>query len=320
MISRLDIAAIGGATEDVFLTVDDYLVLDNPSDLTRQKLLAFEYGGKVGISSLNRHFGGGSANVAVACARLGLKAACIGIVGADERGEAIKKNLSAHNVNVKAVRPGNGHSGVSYIVVTEAHEHVVFTYRGANSVLTVDRAAKKMLAQAQWTYITSLSGNWRTVLKEVFDSANLIVWNPGRLQLQAGFKTLASYLKKTAVLILNKDEAIELALSYPRLVAQKSYTSRQLATIISGFGPAAVVITDGARGAVASDGKHVYVRPAIKPKRILDTTGVGDAFGAGLIAGLHIHRGDMNKALELAAKNSASVVAHQGAQIGLLSR
>lgn len=47
-------------------------------------------------------------------------------------------------------------------------------------------------------------------------------------------------------------------------------------------------------------------------------TGVGDAFNSTFAAGLNLYQGDIKKSLHLAAKNTASKIAHFGAQNGLI--
>src|SRR5690606_7904676 len=46
------------------------------------------------------------------------------------------------------------------------------------------------------------------------------------------------------------------------------------------------VVTLGARGALACAGAAVIASPALRPPRLEDTTGAGDAFRAGFIYGL----------------------------------
>ena len=84
------------------------------------------------------------------------------------------------------------------------------------------------------------------------------------------------------------------------------------------LGPKIVVITDGANGAYALDGKKYYFMKA-KSKKVINTLGVGDAFGAGLTSAL-IYDKSIKEALAWGIKNSASVVGQIGAQAGLLTK
>ena len=78
--------------------------------------------------------------------------------------------------------------------------------------------------KTNWFYLTSLQGDlWRKNMQTIFQVAQekniKISWNPGGTQLQAGYKFLQKYLKLTEVLHLNRDEAIELVLSYGKKVS-----------------------------------------------------------------------------------------------------
>ena len=90
--------------------------------------------------------------------------------------------------------------------------------------------------------------------------------------------------------------------------------------IIFSYGPKIVVITNGKYGAYAYDGQKQYYQKVIQEKRRVDTTGVGDAFGSTLVAGLELFKGDIKKAMLLSAHNTAAVIGQQGAQNGSLSR
>lgn len=315
-MKRFDIITIGGSTEDISFVVDDYVMLDNAADLLHQRIVGFEYGSKVGIKETRTNFGGGAANVAVACARLGLKVTALTVIGKDEAGLRILANLKKHKIDTQLVHTSEGNSGVSFILKTLSGEHVLFTYRGANDRLALQQNAKRAIAKARRVYLSSLSGSWRSVINEILALKTPLAWNPGRLQLAAGFSVLKPYLGATDVLILNKDEALELVLSRKGELKQSGSIIYLLKKLYS-FGPRVVVITEGAKGARAYDGERVYIQKA-SPKKALDTTGVGDAFGATFIASLDKH-GDIQRALKAAAKNSGSVVSKYGAQHGLLS-
>lgn len=312
------IVTVGGMTEDVFFSVDDGRLLDNPSRGGTKQLLGFEFGGKVGIKQLRVHCGGGAANAAVAFARLGFPVSIIGDIGHDDRGRRILAHLKANQVSPALVTSHDGlQSGVSYILVAPNREHIVFTYRGANAVSRLSPAEAAALRQADWTYLTSLSGDWQKVARPLFAAAANIAWNPGREQIAAGLKKLSAFLKKTTVLIVNRAEASELVAAGKRKAATDM---RSLLKSLRASGPLAVVITDGERGAEAFDGHEYFRQPARRVSKVVNTTGVGDAFGSSFIAGLELFNNDIAKALALAANNSARVIRGHGAQDNLLRR
>lgn len=312
---KYDFITIGGATEDITFSVVDYVLLDKKVGNTNKKLLAFAYGDKINIRDTFISFGGGAANAAVSLARLGLKVRTIMAVGADGRGARIIKNLANYRVGTRLIKKMPREiSGFSFIVIGRGVEHVGFSSRAANAELKINPRDAKAIKQVKNIYLTSLSGDWQNILDRVFAAkSGRIFWNPGERQLSAGASVLKKYLKKTEVLILNKHEA-------ERLVKIKSTTERDLLLALKRLGPKTVVITNGQYGADALADKNFFHQPIIKPKAKMDTTGVGDAFGSALAAGLLIYHNDLVKALKLAARNGSSVLSQRGAQNGLLSK
>lgn len=320
---KYDVITVGGATEDIAFYTDEGQLINNSDDILRQQLIAFEYGAKINIDKNFFGFGGGAANTAVCLSKLGLKSACCAMVGDDNRGQKIMTNLKSHNVDVSLMKKNKqDDSGLSFVLICQNNERIIFSNRGANSKLSILPADLKKISQAKWVYICSLSGAWHKVIAPIFSLKNIkIAWNPGHFQLKNGYQAIGKYLKKTEMLILNKDEAIELVLSNPEYDKNDNKFLNNpfnLLKILKSWGPTIVVITNGKEGAVAFDGEKFYTQHAFPSKKVMDKTGVGDAFGSTLVAGLEIYRGNLKKSLELAARNSASVVAKQGAQHGLI--
>lgn len=81
-------------------------------------------------------------------------------------------------------------------------------------------------------------------------------------------------------------------------------------------GPRVVVITDGANGAQASDGRTVWLLPA-RDVPVVSMLGAGDAFGSAFTLE-YARSGDVACALALGTANAASVIGVVGAKNGLL--
>lgn len=325
MKKKYDVITVGGATEDITFYTKEGVLIDNKNDILRQKLFAFEYGAKIRIDKSYSTFGGGAANAAVGLATLGFKVGTIVAVGDDDRGKSIIKNFKSRKVDTSLIHKIKGaETGFSFLMVGPNSEHVVFSNRAANTKLEVAEKDIKNLEKSKWVYITSLSGRWRSVLKNVFSAKGVkIAWNPGHIQLNAGAKEIGKYLLKTEILTLNKDEAIELVSSDPLHRAKGDdflNDVKNLLTIIKDWGPRIVIVTNGKFGADAYDGEKFYHVNILKERRRLDTTGVGDAFGSTFVAGIELFKGDILKAMKGSVKNTASVIGMQGAQNGLLTR
>jgi ribokinase len=318
---KYDVITTGGVIEDISFKTNEGVLIDNKKDPLRQKLLAFEFGAKIKIDKAESSFGGGAANTAVCFSRLGLKTACLACIGEDERGKKNLKHLKKEKVSTELIQKSKtSETGYSFILVGPSNEHIVFSNRGANDKLKVESPKLKV---TKWIFISSLSGDWKSNLAEIFNVENTkIAWNPGHRQIIGGIKILKPFLIKTFVLIVNKDEALELCLSSGKLKGKKNNCindTEKLLKILRSFGPKIVLITEGSKGAKCFDGKKIFNQKAIK-KKTLNTTGVGDAFGSSFVAGLELYKGDIVKSLKLAAFNSASVIVHLGAQTGLIKK
>jgi len=318
-MKKFDCITFGSATQDIMFYTDETMIVRNAKDVTRQKLIAFEYGAKLNAQAIHFTLGGGANNVAVALSKLGLKTALVTAIGDDGLGREIVANIRAHKIYDGLVQTVAGErSRFSLIVNTgKFNEHVAFVSSGANTKLKVTQAGLGRI-RSQWYYVASLQGEgWKANLKNIFTQAaktkTKVAWNPGGTQLELGYIYLRKYIRQTEVLFLNQDEAIELVLSYGKRVTDVE----KLLMIIKSWGIGVVVITCAYKGAYAFDGKKMYYHKAMKVKPI-NTTGAGDSFGSAFLWGVFKLR-SYDQALQAGILNSNSVITEIGAQNGLLS-
>ncbi|MFC1612224.1 carbohydrate kinase family protein, partial [Patescibacteria group bacterium] len=93
---------------------------------------------------------------------------------------------------------------------------------------------------------------------------------------------------------------------------------KQLLKKLCALGPKTVIITDGSKGAYASDCK-IHYKMGVFPIKIVEMTGAGDAFATGIIAALHYGK-TIDEALRWGTANSTSVISSIGPQEGLLGQ
>jgi ribokinase len=78
------------------------------------------------------------------------------------------------------------------------------------------------------------------------------------------------------------------------------------------------VITDGERGGRVNVEGKVSVFEGIKVKKVVDTTGAGDAFASGMVAGV-LYGKTYEQAVKWGVKNATNVLKYIGAKKGLLT-
>lgn len=321
MTKKFDLITIGGATQDIAVNLEDYQLIDNHQDLLAQRLLAIEYGSKVIAKKSFVEYGGGAANAAIAATKCGLKVASLFAIGTDRRGQDIVDNLKKNRISTILVKNfPNQQSAMSLVIIGRDGEHTIIAFRGANDLLKITSIQAKNL-NSDWLYISSLSGaNWLKNLTNLAASGKKIAWNPGQQQLSAGLTKLKPILNKTEILIVNRDEALQLLASQRNEKNKLESYNRDISQTIKRlwfYGPQLIIITNDKDGVWAFAGQELFHQKALKVKKIIDTTGVGDAFGATLTASL-IKKISLEHSLLLAAQQSAAVLTKQGAQNGLI--
>ncbi len=315
MKKKFDIITIGGTTLDIMFNTDRAFIIKG-----RQPLIAFPLGSKISSKDVLYTTGGGAANTAVSFAKLGFKVAGLMAVGKGANARIVINRLIKEGVDISLVQRVNAYTGLSFIVTGGGkREHVIFTHRSANDSLVIKSASLNYF-KVQWFYLASLSGQfWRKNLKTVFTVAQKqrikVAWNPGSAQIEAGCKALKRYLQETEVLLLNKEEAVQLVKSSGVITARIP----KLFKVMLSWGPKVIAITQGGKDAFVCSGKNLCFHKALKARGVVNTTGAGDAFGSSLVGGLILYQSDLKKALKLAIIRSSYVIRKVGAQEGLLT-
>lgn len=304
-----DVITVGSATIDVFADSDSELIkiMTNHSE---EDLIAYPVGTKILITDIKFLTGGGGTNTAVSFSRLGLKTAYLGKLGNDDNGEMIHRSLKAEGIDFVGAR-GKIQSGYSIILDSIEDDRTILTYKGANNNLEFSELNTKKL-KARWFYFCAMVGKSYKTLEKLASFAKengvLVAFNPSCYIAEKGVDYLKHILERTDALILNKEEACF-------IVGRND--PEKLCEHLHDLGPRYVVVTDGKRGAWASDGKKKYF---VKPPdvKVKETTGAGDAFGSSFVAGL-VKKDDVKFALELATANAISVIMNKGAKNDLLT-
>ncbi len=313
---------IGSASKDVFFPTSEGVVLETPEDLTAQRKVAFELGGKYRIDDRYEAVGGVAANVAQALAKLGIHSAVYSNVGDDEIGRWIRAELEKAGVSTRllSVLPDLKSDLSAIIVLTQNGERTIFHNRDANECLEV---APGRLPGSEWFFVSALNGDWKGNLQKILDVASergtRIALNPGQHNLREDAPRILAAAAKAEMVILNKDEALELVMKSGAGASEEELNDEKyLLSALHRFGVKTIGMTDGVRGAWGSDGKDMWHCPIGRVDRVVDSTGAGDAFSAAFFAAFILGKAipDM---LRYGIAESGSVVTEYGANGGILS-
>jgi ribokinase len=307
------VLCVGSAVMDILVQSSDFRVMKN-HQVSGGVALCEVYGGKTEAQNISLQTGGAGINVAVALARLGLVTSTLARVGDDWMKDLVLNDLKSEGVDVSMVQIGRGEkTGMSVVLVASDGGRSIITYRGAAKDTNSGEIDWGKISGADWVQISALGGNM-ALAEDLVSFARkgkvLVGWNPGKGELLQKDRVLR-ILPKIDLLILNRMEAAQ-------LVRHSYEEMKEMALKISSFGVKKVVITDGKRGAgVMTEGVWISA-PAFKTKSV-DDTGAGDAFTAGMVAGILAEK-EISVCLKMGLANGASEVTDLGAKTGLLRK
>lgn len=303
-----DLIAIGDSTIDVFLKLHDATVqcsLDR-----RSCLLCLRYADKIPVEDVRWvPAAGNAANNAVGSARLGLHAALVTILGDDEDGISLARELRRNRVAMDYVTTDRRHRTNFSVVLNFRSERTILVHH-AERTYRLPR-----LAPSRFVYLTSMGEGWERVVRPLLRYAKsagaLLAFNPGTYQLRSGLTVLAPLLAAVEVLLVNREEAVHLLGSRP------SAQPRTLMKRLAALGPKILVITDGPAGSYALHNRDSWFIPPF-PLPAVERTGAGDAFSTGFLAALSYGAG-VAEALRWGTANAGAVIQEVGPQAGLLT-
>lgn len=223
--------------------------------------------------------GGSGGILACGAARLGLRVALSGVVGADLFGGFMREQLAARGVDTRgiAVDPHRP-TGVT-VVLSGPIDRGMLTMTGTIADLRAELIDPELVHASRHVHVSSyfLQRGLAPGLPALFDTAHAAGattsldpnWDPS----ETWDGGLLGLLDRTDVFLPNDIEATRLART-----SDLTDAARQLAARAR-----LVAVKTGAEGAMAAEGERIVRSPAV-PVAVLDTTGAGDSFDAGFLA------------------------------------
>ncbi|MDL2342042.1 MAG: carbohydrate kinase family protein [Patescibacteria group bacterium] len=312
MAQQPDVICIGDIVTDAFIKLID----DQAHTYANEhgKWLAMQFGTKLPFDHVEvLEAVGNAANAAVSFARLGLNTAFVTNVGGDQAGRDMITALEKNGVDHRFVRVNPGKN---------SNYHYVLWYKEERTILIKHEEYDyhwphlRPSEVPRWVYFSSISEHALDYSDQIADwlEANpevKLAFQPGTFQMEAGIERLRRLYARAEVVVLNREEAV--------FVTGGDYDNvHDLMDRLHSIGTKIVVITDGPKGAYASDG-HTRLQMPLYPDPAppVERTGAGDAFASTFVAAL-AKGNTLEGALQWAPINSMNVVQHVGAQNGLL--
>ena len=283
-----DLLVIGDCNPDVLVLGDDL----TPAFGQQEKL----------VTSMALVAGGSGSITAMAAARLGLRVALVAAIGDDAAGNFMLAELAKAGVDTDAMafRPRLP-TGMT-VALSRGDDRAILTAEGAIGTLTSADVPADLLGRARHVHVSSYFllerslGPGLAALLAAARAAGASTsldtnWDPAGTW---GADFFPDVLAQTDLMLPNEAEALRIAgtANLPEAIASLTRSG------------GAIAVKLGARGALYADPSQQYLAtpPPMSPT---DTTGAGDCFNAGLLAGV-LHGFEPPDALALGCATGAA--------------
>jgi fructokinase len=273
--------------------------------------------------------GGAPANVATGLARLGVGVAFRGVVGDDPFGRLLARKLADEGVEVALRFTPEGPTGMWFVALDERGDRSFFSpnaRRSADKLLSPADVDRALLARARILHVGSSSHVLpaaQDALREAVRAARAlgvrISFDPNvRLPLWDDLAPLRALCAE----VLPACDVVKLAADEAELCTGEREPARAAARLVE-MGVRLACITLAEEGALVRRGADVLHAPGERVE-VVDTTGAGDAFVAGLLSVLAraapveaLPFGEIERAVRFANRVAARAVTRVGAVAGL---
>jgi len=239
-------------------------------------------GGKYYPDFFYEDIGGGGANVAIGATKLGLKVAVFGKVGNNPYKDVIFKKLTDKKVSTRFCQIEEDYYKISAILLTDKGERTIIHYETPTH-LAKEFFLHKELKNAKNIYFSPLPhldlSEKKRMINYLKGDQTLTFVNLSSLDCRRPIKELVDFFDALDVLIINSHEFADLVkkpyekIDFLKLKINLPYLKDRV-----------LIVTDAEKGSYGYYQDKIYYQEAIKPKKIVDTTGCGDAYTAGFIA------------------------------------
>jgi len=313
---RYDVLCIGNAIVDVIADADDAFL--SRQQLHKGSMRLIDESEAVRLYEAmgpGREISGGSAgNTAAGLAALGLRTAFAGQVANDQLGQIYRHDIAAQGIDfLVPPRDDVGATARSLILVTPDAQRTMNTYLGAAQMLEKSSLDLDTVADSAITYLEGYlwdPAGPRAAMEAAIDAAHAA----GRKvaftlsdtfcvdRHRDGFWKLLRD-RRVDILFANEAEAAAMAMANELEEAISSLASEVPMLVVTRSERGATALANGERADVAAE----------PIERLVDTTGAGDLFASGFLAGQALGIG-LEPSLKLGAIAAAEVIQHYGAR------
>lgn len=227
--------------------------------------------------------GGSSANTIYALSTWGFQTGFVGAVGEDQFGERILKELSQEGVDTTFIRKG-GQTSLAIILLDHSKDRTIIVSPGTSETILLELNLRSL--PPGFYHLSSLaSPEGRAFHQALVEQLEYpLSLDPGEIYSDLGKDFLIPFLQKALLLFITEDELRNAGLTVDGVLD---------------LGVRYLFVKKGQHGALGVMRGEVHRSSVFPVKEIVDNTGAGDYFNAGVLAGFSLGL-SLGASLELA--------------------
>jgi sugar/nucleoside kinase (ribokinase family) len=309
----LDVLAFGNALVDVLAFADDTDVVTLGLEKGSMTLCDEAESARVYdlMGPAVETSGGSAANTAVGVASLGGRSGFVGKVRDDQLGTVFTHDIRASGVQFESAAAASGPpSGRCLVLITPDAQRTMSTYLGTAGLLGPEDVVEDTVASAQYVFVEGYLWEEPSAKAAILRAAEL-AHAAGR---QVAFTTSDSFCverNRTEFRALVRDSVDVLFANEDEITSLYETDDFDEVIELVRQDVALAALTRGAKGSVLVTADRVEEIPAAPVEEVIDTTGAGDLYAAGVLYGLAAGH-DLPVAGALGALAAAEVISHIG--------
>jgi ribokinase len=220
--------------------------------------------------------GGSAANTVYALAKMGFSCGYLGKVGKDGEGDFLLEGLMRVGVDTEKIKR-EGKSGLCVVLLGKGKDRSIIILPHANNTLCYSDLDSEYVDEAEFLHMSSFLGDvpFRTQKRIARETRAKISFDPGEPHASKGIEELIPILDHTFVLFPTSNEV--------EILTHQDY--KEGCKELLKLGIEVIACKLGERGSYILCQEEELEIPSQRG-RIVDTTGAGDVYAAGFLAGL----------------------------------
>jgi sulfofructose kinase len=227
---------------------------------------------KVRMQDQTRTCGGQIATALATCASLGLRATYLGVIGDDDDGRRIRRELAARGIDLGHMEVGRAASATATILLDATGDRIVLWHRDPSLRYPPDRLPADVIAASRVLHVDDVD------VPAAIEAAKIA--RAHDIPITCDVDHVTPGTRELLQLVSHP----VFAESVPTELTGEAGPERALRALRR-VHPGRLVVTVGEKGAIALDGDTFLAAPGF-PVSVVDSTGAGDVFRGAYIYGI----------------------------------